>query len=135
MSWYRDPQLFIYQFVAIHRVTVEFGIRPVVTSDLKEGENLSFSKHLSLLGHNKEGDFDAFKASFPKSGNGKFINNQGLVFDWPSGTWSHEEPNSPFWSLPGITKPKSSATLLANNQALADENAELKAKISSLQDE
>lgn len=135
MSWYRDPQLFIYQFVAVHRITVEFGIRTVVSNDLKEGEILSFSKHLSL-GNNKEGDFDAFKASFPQSESTttKFINCRGLVINWPSGTWSLEEPNSPFWSLPGITKPNS-VIQQAENQALAKENSDLKEKISSLQDE
>ncbi|KAI3881077.1 hypothetical protein MKX03_015707, partial [Papaver bracteatum] len=96
---------------------------------------LSFLKHLSL-GNDKETDFDAFKASFPDSVIYKFINSQGLVIDWDfakqRGTWSREEPNSPFWSLPGITKQESiTEQLLADKQALAEENSELKAKMKS----
>ncbi|KAI3983018.1 hypothetical protein MKX01_004895, partial [Papaver californicum] len=85
-----------------------------------------FSKHLSFV-NNKESDFYVFKASFPTSGIFKFINSQGLVINWDAGkhtgTWSHEELNSPFWSLPCITKQKSVTELLADNQALEEENS------------
>ncbi|KAI3888167.1 hypothetical protein MKX03_020565 [Papaver bracteatum] len=63
-------------------------------------------EHLSLV-NNKESDFNTFKATFPVSGINKFISCQGLVITWDAsskqtGTWSHEEPNSPFWSLLGV---------------------------------
>ncbi|MCL7041939.1 hypothetical protein MKW94_023580 [Papaver nudicaule] len=92
MSWYTDPQLFIYSYDAVnfnvYRVTKEFGINPFVP--------------------------------------GWVINwNQGAL----KGTWSREEPNSAFWSLPGITKPKSETEL-----ALEEKVTLLEAKISSLEE-
>ncbi|KAI3881074.1 hypothetical protein MKX03_015704, partial [Papaver bracteatum] len=161
MSWYRDPQLFIYSsikpFFYVFRITKKFGSSPIVEEDQERVGILNFSEHLSL-GSNKDSDYDAFKATFPYSGIYKLINSQGLVINWDFdkeiGSWSREDINSPFWSLPGITrqslpgiaqqKPvteeaiaqqKSVPELLAENQALAKENSELKAKIASLQDE
>ncbi|KAI3881072.1 hypothetical protein MKX03_015702, partial [Papaver bracteatum] len=140
MSWYRDPQLFIYGAYPtfyIFRVTKEFGINPVANNDFRQEAQLSFSTHLSLS-NNKESDFDSFKATFvPKSGIHKFANSQGLVINWdPSskqtGYWSSEGLDSPFWSLPGITvaKPKS-----VTEQALEEKVSALEARNFSLQDE
>ncbi|KAI3951375.1 hypothetical protein MKW92_048263, partial [Papaver armeniacum] len=101
--------------------------------DLEEVEVLNFSEHLSL-GNNKESDFDAFRASFPVSGIFKLINSRGLVINWDyakqTGTWSHEELNSPFWSLPGILP----EPILAKLQSLEKENPELKLNNSILED-
>ncbi|KAI3881071.1 hypothetical protein MKX03_015701, partial [Papaver bracteatum] len=142
MSWYTDTQLFIVygtdsQFY-VRRVTKEYGSSPIAGNDLKEYELLSFSKHLSL-GNNKESDFDAFKASFKSgnSGNQKYINSQGFVINFASGTgtWTREEQNTPFWSLPGITKQKSFTELLADKQALEGKVSDLEGQISSLHDE
>lgn len=132
MSWYTDPQLFIRSFVTVYRVTTEFDIS-LVENDLTEREKISFSKHLSW-DNNRESDYDDFKDSFPAAGIRKLINSQGLVIKWntvnKTGTWSREELNSPFWSLPGIKTPE---ILQAENRALEKENSELKAKFSSLQ--
>ncbi|KAI3898941.1 hypothetical protein MKW92_040315, partial [Papaver armeniacum] len=132
MSWYSDPQLFIYSYAYVHRVRKEFGINPVVTNDIinNEHENLNFSKHLSL-GTNKESDYNAFNASFPSSGITKFINSQGLVINWDgaeqTGYWSREEQNSHFWNLPGITKQKSVGKSVTE-QALEERVSALEAK-------
>ncbi|RZC63138.1 hypothetical protein C5167_024890 [Papaver somniferum] len=129
MSWDTDPQLFLYQYGYVYRITKEFGTN-IVAIDLLEGEELSFSKHLSLV-NNKENDYYAFKASFPEYGIAKLINSQGLVITWDhnnfTGTWSREELNSPFWSLPGIKTPE-----IVHAQK---ENSELEAKISKLEGE
>ncbi|KAI3891769.1 hypothetical protein MKX03_020907, partial [Papaver bracteatum] len=97
-------------------------------------EVLNFSKHLSL-GNNKESDFDAFRASFPVSGIFKFINCKGLVIDWDyaqqTGTWSHEDLNSPFWSLPGILP----EPILAELRSLKRKNSDLKLNNSNLEDD
>ncbi|MCL7048519.1 hypothetical protein MKW94_000577 [Papaver nudicaule] len=130
MSWYTDPQLFIFSYDAVYfyvyRVTKKFGINPVLPSDYSYQEDLTFSKHLNL-GNNRESDYDAFKAAFPKSGIRNYINRQGWVVNWDlgisRGTWSREEPNSPFWSLPGITKQKS-----ATGEALEEKVSVLEAK-------
>ncbi|KAI3968334.1 hypothetical protein MKW92_052323, partial [Papaver armeniacum] len=138
MSWYRDPQLFIFGHTessfSVYRITKGFSSSPIGTGDYKSEGELNFSTHL-WLGKNKESDFNAFKASFkPESGIYKFINSHGLVIYWDNGNrigvWSREEPNSPIWSLPGITQQKSST-----EQALVEENTDLKAKIISLQDQ
>ncbi|MCL7025062.1 hypothetical protein MKW94_006116 [Papaver nudicaule] len=137
MSWYTDPQLFIYSYDAVnfnvYRVTKEVGINPFLPGDHTSQGYLTFSKHL-YLGNNRESDYDAFKATFPKSEPHKFINCQGWVINWvygtAKGTWSREEPNSPFWNLPGITKPKSETDL-----ALEEKVTLLEAKISSLEGE
>lgn len=133
MSWYTNPQLFIYSSTYVYKVTKKFGINPISKSDLEDIKVLSFSEHLSM-DNNKESDFKDFKASFPKSGMFKAINCEGLVINWDktkkTGAWSREEQDSPFWSLPGITKPKSET-----EQALAGKVSDLEAKLSSIQSE
>ncbi|MCL7026349.1 hypothetical protein MKW94_026192 [Papaver nudicaule] len=138
MSWYTDPQLFIHSPNAVrfyvYRVTKEFGINPLVRADFSlQADDLTFSKHL-YLGDNRESDYDAFKATFPKSEIKKFINCEGWVINWDvkaqTGTWSREEPNSPFWGLPGITKKKS-----ATEEVLEKKVSELEEKNSSLEDD
>ncbi|MCL7044827.1 hypothetical protein MKW94_002472 [Papaver nudicaule] len=144
MAWYKDPQSFILGFTSgfyLIRVAKEFSNDLIKGSDRSNYDgsgNLSFSQLFSqylYLGYNKESDYDAFKATFPQSGNlFKHINSQGLVITWDyakqTGTWSKEEPDSPFWSLPGITKPKSviEQALEKKKEALEAENANLKAQ-------
>ncbi|KAI3881079.1 hypothetical protein MKX03_015709, partial [Papaver bracteatum] len=133
MSWYTNPQLFIYSYTHVYKVTKKIGINPIALSDLKEGKEFSFSKHLSLE-NNKESDFKTFKASFPKSGMFKAINCEGLVINWDhtkqTGAWSREEQDTSFWSLPGITKQKS-----LTEQALEKKVSDLETRISSLQNQ
>ncbi|XP_026434790.1 golgin subfamily A member 6-like protein 7 [Papaver somniferum] len=128
MSWYKDPQLFIFRgadsLFRIVRIKKETGIL-VLLSDLADLESLDFSKHLSL-GHNKDDDYAAFKSSFPQNIL-KFVNSQGVVVNWDgqkySGTWSREEIKSPFYNLPTF------------QQALQRKVSELEAKNSTLQDQ
>ncbi|KAI3973508.1 hypothetical protein MKW92_017187, partial [Papaver armeniacum] len=90
-----------------------------------------FHEHL-FLGNNRESDYDAFKASFPMhQPMTKHTNCQGLVIYWDTekqvAVWSREEPDSPFWSLPGIKKPKSETEL-----ALERKVSDLETNISIL---
>lgn len=138
MSWYRDPQLFIYKehdnLFYVARIIQEYSNIPMSGFNTSH-ERLDFSKHLST-GDNKESDFDAFKSSFPSSTTlAKFINNQGLVINWNGkvGTWSHEGENMPFYSLPGISKKESVTELLADKQALEEKISSLELSNSNFQ--
>ncbi|KAI3936709.1 hypothetical protein MKX01_034138, partial [Papaver californicum] len=136
MSWYADPQLFLLympnhpKFV-MFRIRKEFGSH-LQASDFGEMEELDFNKHFSLPDH-KVSDFDVFINIYPKNPRiWKFINSQGVVvtFDDPNkvGTWSHEEPNSPIWSL-------AKRNSVPQKPALEETVKELQAMLSYLKDE
>ncbi|MCL7042486.1 hypothetical protein MKW94_028646, partial [Papaver nudicaule] len=136
MSWYTDPELFLYHWdtCSIVRITKKYNV-PLVNKDIKDVGDLDFSKHLSL-GDNEESDYDALKSILTKNSfraNPKklmYVNCQGLVvyLDYlrGTGTWSREEEiDSVINSLPAIGI-NPFATLLAEKlQAVEKKNLEL----------
>ncbi|MCL7037365.1 hypothetical protein MKW94_029166 [Papaver nudicaule] len=149
MSWYRDPELFIYYWdssygYGIGRIRKSYNT-PLGGGDItyEEGQ-LNFSKHLSL-GNNSESDYAALKSHLLKNAdvvtheNVKYVNCQGLVvncsYQKSPGTWSRvEELNSIFYSLPGIINPseKKDLELVAEISLLKEK---LKNEVTNLQDQ
>lgn len=152
MSWYSNPQLFIYLWKSDDNNYSQFRVYsfakvtgttrfsyddPLTEDDIWEN-SFDFSEYL-CPDSNKESDFLSAFGSFEfetSVGISKLINSQGLVVNWDStkqtGTFSREELNSPFWSLPGVKTPE---MLMFENGALGKEKSELKANNSKLEEE
>ncbi|KAI3981428.1 hypothetical protein MKX01_021888 [Papaver californicum] len=146
MSWYQDPKLFICNANSkasggfnVYRCLKELS-GSIQRSDLEYLGN-GLSKHLSL-GDKKESDFDALLAYlidfYIRSGSNtwRIVNCQGLAIIWEQPTcggvicsWSRAPPDSPYYSLPGIT---STPPVDAEKEALRRRVSDLKAEISPL---